>query len=646
MLVCRDQRNGTGCGAHNLDDTKHCIKCGRSLRFALSLRNIGDRIGSYRIVRVIGHGGFGAVYEVEVTQRPAIHVTLKESFDLDAVRAFAKEFAILRSLQHDNLPRYLETFEADQHGYLVMEFVPGQNLDDLLRQKQGPVLEKLVVQYADQLCDVLTYLHSQTPPLLHRDIKPSNVRLTPEGLIKLVDFGLLKQGTDTTRHTHPRAGTLAYAPIEQWIGGTDQRSDIYGLGATIYHLLTGQSPTPAGVRNGAEPDPLPLPISLNPRISPYIAAVVLKAMSVQREDRYADIATFHQALLMATQRSRRTGVLPPPSTEAQPTPTAPLAPAPQPPSPPSPPIAPMPAHRPRTIRVNLQVSWSAHYDSINSLAWCPTGQCLASASDDGRIRLWAINAQDLPDTTNAITIGGAGRVFSLAWSPDGKLIASGGKDEIVRLWNGNDGSWAGTWSGHVGQVNSLAWHPAGRMLLSASWDRTIRIWQVTDGTQLQVLTSHMQAVNCVAWGPGERIVSGSSDTTLRLWLGERGTVLTVLRGHTRSINCVAWSPDDLYIASGSGDNTVRLWKGADGIAHSILYGHTDSIFSVAWSPDNQLLASASADRTIRIWRVTDSFLLATLEGHTGQVSTLSWSPDGRLLASAGADRTIRLWRIV
>lgn len=240
MLICLDLRTGAGCGAENPDDVQTCY-CGRSLRYALMLHNPGTQINNYRIRQVLGYGGFGAVYEAEDQEQSGLRVALKETFDPSSIYSFQSEFAVLSRLQHPNLPRYYRMFEAQGNGYLVMELVPGQSLADVLNKQQEPLVEGQVLGYTWQLCDVLSYLHNQSPTILHRDVKPANIRLTPEGLIKLVDFGLFKQGTAFTVASQRRL-TPAYAPLEQWSGGTDPRSDIYSLGATLYHLLSGQQP--------------------------------------------------------------------------------------------------------------------------------------------------------------------------------------------------------------------------------------------------------------------------------------------------------------------------------------------------------------------------------------------------------------------
>jgi eukaryotic-like serine/threonine-protein kinase len=640
MLICRDQRNGTGCGAQNADEAKICVQCGRSLRYALALRNIGEKVGSFRIVRLIGHGGFGAVYEVEVIQRPAVHVTLKETFDTESIRVFQREFEVLRQLQHDNLPRYFQVFESGGSGFLVMELVPGQSLDDILRKQPGPVLEKLALQYADQLCDVLNYLHSQNPPIIHRDIKPANIRLTPEGLIKLVDFGLLKQGTETTRTNRQRAGTLSYAPLEQWIGGTDQRSDIYGLGATLYHLATGQAPPPAAARSSGT-DTLVAPRDLNQRISAMFSEAITTAMHMEREQRFPNVAAFHQELMRAAQMARGTTPL---GNHAPTPPPARVRPVVQQVERPAQPTLVPPAGVPYPTRIESHHSWVAHYDTINTLAWNPAGTTLLSSGDDGRVRLWTFNDKQLPEPGQAI-LSGVGRVFVVTHHPNGELISSAGKDQVIRQWRASDGSWMGSWDGHVGNVYALAWSPDGELLISGSEDRTLRVWR-TDGKQVSLLSGHAQAINGVAWHPnGRNFISASTDTSIRLWQTSNWSLVTTLRGHTRAVTCAAYSPTGNLIASGSADATIRLWQGADGVPSAILYGHSDAVHTLAWSPNGQLLATAGVDKVVRLWRVSDSALLETLEGHARPVHTLAWSPSGTFLASAGADRSVRLWRV-
>lgn len=306
MLLCLSQQATGECQANNTNNAQFCAKCGESLRHALRLQDKGTRVGNYVIDSVIGYGTFGAVYLAERVNRPEQQVAVKETFDPQSIRSFADEFKILHTLHHVNLPQYHEVFIEGGNGYLVMEYIPGQNLEDILQSQSTGLAENQVLGYALQLCDVLQYLHSQPDPIIHRDIKPANIRLTPAGLIKLVDFGIHKQGTNATKTLH-RAGTAAYAPLEQYGSGTNQRSDIYSLGATLYHLLSHQEPCSAFDRIGQATDPIRPLTGCNPPVSETVASAIATAMTVLAEQRHATALVFKQALL-GTQQPKSAAV--------------------------------------------------------------------------------------------------------------------------------------------------------------------------------------------------------------------------------------------------------------------------------------------------------------------------------------------------
>jgi serine/threonine protein kinase len=252
----------------------------------------------YRIVRLLGQGGFGAVYRAWDTalSHPC---ALKENLDTssDAQRQFEREALMLAGTSHPNLPRVTDHFSIPAQGqYLVMDFVEGQDLLTILEQEGGPLAEAGVLAWIGQICDALTYLHSQNPPIIHRDIKPANIRITPEGRAMLVDFGIAKVYDPHLKTTvGARAVTPGYSPPEQYgQGSTDARTDIYALGATLYHLLTGQKSTESIQRTlGA---PLTRPAALNPGLSAGVERAVLRAMELMPEQRFQSAAQFKRAL--------------------------------------------------------------------------------------------------------------------------------------------------------------------------------------------------------------------------------------------------------------------------------------------------------------------------------------------------------------
>jgi serine/threonine-protein kinase len=217
---------------------------------------------------------------------------------------FQREATVLARLDHPNLPKVSDFFSIGGRDYLVMDFVPGKDLRTLMHEarQNGTFLpEREVLAWANQLADALMYLHSQKPPILHRDIKPSNLKLTPSGLVKLVDFGLVKilASDEMTVTILQGRGTALYTPLEQYggdTGHTDVRSDIYAFGATLYHLLTNHPPVEARERF-LHPDALTPPRQQNPNISQRTERAILWAMSLHPDERPQDVAAFREALL-------------------------------------------------------------------------------------------------------------------------------------------------------------------------------------------------------------------------------------------------------------------------------------------------------------------------------------------------------------
>jgi serine/threonine protein kinase len=257
----------------------------------------------YRIIRTLSNkGGTAVVYEAKhlrLGRTVAVKETKYRQFDPDVrdlvLKAFQREAALLANLEHSVLPRVYDSFAKDDGHFLIMDFIPGPDLDEMLRERlatQGtafPASE--VVRWASRLLNALEYMHSHNEPVIHRDIKPANLKLTGRNEIILLDFGLAKGAvvgmqSITTIHGY----TKQYAPLEQINGETtDCRSDLFSLGATLYHLLTGQLPPDAikrvTNRNEGKPDPLKSILSLNPAVPPNVAAVIHRAMALYPQER-------------------------------------------------------------------------------------------------------------------------------------------------------------------------------------------------------------------------------------------------------------------------------------------------------------------------------------------------------------------------
>ncbi len=266
----------------------------------------------YRIRERIGQGGMGNIYLADDIRLEGRKCALKEvehdrslpeKILREARDQFLREATVLARLDHPNLPKVSDFFDISTKDYLVMDYVPGKDLRMLMLEAKGRggfLNERDVLDWAAQLADALTYLHRQDPPIVHRDIKPSNLKITPDGLLKLVDFGLVKvlAPDEETITIIQGQGTVLYTPLEQYGGSeshTDIRSDIYAFGATLYHLLTNQPPIDARQRF-LHPEALVPPRKLNPVISIRAEKAILWAMELHPDQRPESIEAFRQYL--------------------------------------------------------------------------------------------------------------------------------------------------------------------------------------------------------------------------------------------------------------------------------------------------------------------------------------------------------------
>lgn len=271
----------------------------------------------YRIDKLIARGGMGAVYRA-VDQQTEKVVALKQSLvsDPQLQKAFEREARMLARLRHPVLPTVSDHFIDNNGQFLVMQFIPGEDLGTMLQKQKKKFLSAgaipWVLKWADQLLDALAYLHNQKYPVIHRDIKPQNLKITSRGEIKLLDFGLAKSASDHTLRSavkSVRGFTPQYASLEQIQGtGTDPRSDLYALASTLYHMLTGNPPLDALERVaallGGRPDPLHQVHEVNPLVPVEISMVIHQAMEQEKEYRFATATAMRTALRMASQAEK------------------------------------------------------------------------------------------------------------------------------------------------------------------------------------------------------------------------------------------------------------------------------------------------------------------------------------------------------
>ena len=337
------------CGNLNRIGAKFCGRCGTALAAPQPAggRETG-RLGAnslirdrYVIVRVIGQGGMGAVYLVTDTLDQNRVMAMKEMSNAAivdardramAVEQFRREAELLRRLRHPNLPIVTDEFTLGDRNYLVMEYVPGSTLQQMLDRGEGPFPENRVVAWANQLCDVLDYLHRQQPAIIFRDLKPANIMIMADDRLKLIDFGIARLFKPGQHQDTMLLGTQGYAAPEQYGGGqSDARSDIYALGATLFSLLTGQDPGQM-----APLKPLPSVRNYRPDVSPFLESIVMRATRMSANERWQSTQELRQAIA--------TVALPPSVPASRSGPSAPSAPL--------PPLARPSTHRPTTILLN------------------------------------------------------------------------------------------------------------------------------------------------------------------------------------------------------------------------------------------------------------------------------------------------------
>jgi len=297
------------CGLDNRDTARFCNQCGESLPAQASTnRGIQATVlpngallqGRYRIQSAIKQGGMGTIYLAQDTRFSTRNCAVKEMLDTftspieraDAVRRFEQESDILAALQHPNIINVFDRFTEGQRHYLVMPFIKGRSLEEHLTELGGYASEAKVIEWALCICAVLEYLHSQQPPIIYRDLKPSNIMVTDTGRLILIDFGIARNFVPRAQGT--MIGTPGYAPPEQWQGMAEPRSDLYSLGATMHHLLTGIDPRS---RPPFVFDPVR---NIKPSLSSSIEQIIDKLLQMRADQRYPNTAALKQALLNIT----------------------------------------------------------------------------------------------------------------------------------------------------------------------------------------------------------------------------------------------------------------------------------------------------------------------------------------------------------
>ncbi|MEH1888860.1 MAG: serine/threonine-protein kinase [Nostoc sp.] len=625
----------------NPNGKKFCQSCSTPLVSLLRNR--------FRVIRVLSdEGGFGRTYlseDVDKLNERCVIKQLAPKFQgtwsqKKAMELFAEEAQRLQDLgEHPQIPTLLAYFEQDGCLYLVQQFINGENLLKELQQRKAYKASEIQSILLD-LLPILKFIHDRK--VIHRDIKPENIiRHKSDGRLSLIDFGSSKQFTARVQQKSGTSiGSHGYSPLEQIRDGKAfPASDLFGLGATCFHLLTGNSPFQLWMESGyawVSNWRQYLRSPLNPELDFVIDKLLKK--DIQQRYQSADEVLRDltpKQLFALPPAGKSSGKIPP--TKA--------------------PYLPKSYSLLRILILvsalillfGFQKSWYKHFRRIQTslvsrFQHNSPGKDEALLGQPPKITLTKVSLVN--------TLQGHGNsVLSVAISPDGKTIASSGGDHTIKLWNLATGKAISLLNGHSQQVNVVVISPDGKTLVSGSDDNTIKIWNLTTRKQIRTLQGHSDSVHALAISADSKtLVTGSDDNTIKIWDLATGEQIRTLAGHTFWVRSVAISPDGVILASGSFDKTIKIWNLTKGYPIRTLEGNSQTVTTVAISPDGRTLASASRDvydgqrlRTIKLWNLPTGKEIRTLAGHGNTVTSVAFSADGKILASSSRDRTIKLW---
>ncbi len=638
----------------------------------------------YRIIRELGQGGFGKVYEALDDKLDCI-VAIKErlaKMDSEKMRrAFEKEAKLLANLRHPVLPKVMDHFFAGQGQYLVMEFIEGDDLARLLSKWKQPFSVEQVLAWAEELLKALEYLHTRSEVILHRDIKPGNIKLTHEGEIFLLDFGLAKGYAgemlvpeSSQRSSSIHGYTAAYAPLEQFNNsGTNEQSDIYALGATLYHLLTGRAPVNAAQRYTKMEmegrDPLLPAHEVYSAVPQHVSLVLTQAMAMSRRERLRSAAEMRQALIAArhemaeantepfSSSSVRTSQRPGshPSNPPVLTIASPTAPSPNPPG--------LQIEHAQESQRSNEASWPSQFTSeAGESSWAST-VVESELHDEG--------GSTIPknDTTQEADEEIERRKQEEELERQRPEVDRKESEERRVLEEAEERRRALATQEHLideeqarrqrGAEAARRAEEAGRLLEQEREAKRLRAEQeAPDATPSIVAAPEEESESPLStmvaepeiYRPSAAPQSSANPKLNYKLMVTAGIIVVLLLGTAVLAIFYFKDPAPSQTVQANQPNNNKLSSSGSSAAPNFNFKQSSgnqggTVWSVVFSPDGTLAASAGNNTIVSVWDTTTWKLKRELKGHSDIINSVAFSPDGERIASGSKDKNILIWNI-
>ncbi|MFE4106398.1 protein kinase domain-containing protein [Almyronema epifaneia] len=585
---------------------RYCQSCGRALL-------LGDR---YRPLQQIGQGGFGRTL-LAIDEATQSHCVIKQFLRSPEPQRFQQEVKQLTQLgQHRQIPQLLEALTTAEGSYLIQEFIQGTDLETLL-QRHGVFTEAQIRTLLVQILSVLAFVHQAQ--VIHRDVKPANILYVESSqTYYLVDFGASKyaDGQEALKQKGTVIGSAGYAAPEQMLGQAVFASDLYSLGVTCIHLLTGQHPF--DLYSIGEDRWVWRPY-VRQGVSLQLGHILERLLSRSLQRRYraaADVLRDLQTLGTRHQLSQRR--LQPPRLAAPP-----------------------------SLNWRCVFTLPQAGSIINTLSISPDGRAVATGSTDKAVRLWDLRNGELIQTLGSalplLNKRHRGAVNAVLFSADGRSLFSGSSDGTVKWWDLTDYSLVATLPEPGWTITAIALTPDNQFLIGGGGEGKLRLWQLETLALAGTFSQHREQISGLdVVGESDQLISSSWDQSLRLWHLPTGQLLkTLKRAHEAAITCLGLR--QTLVVSGDAAGIVKLWDWQHDWRSQTLKAHSDTVTAIALSPDGQFLVTGSDDSTLVFWHLPTAKRVGQLN-HAWGIRAVGFTPDGQTCVSSSADETLKIWQ--